>query len=194
MDFMSKCEDNAFDLAICDPPYWPSKDNRGEIRTTGYVQSAIRLGEQPDDKFFNEIRRISKEQIVWGANNYNYPFKGYAVWNKTNIPDKFTMSKCEIASLSDGLSTVSKMFSYPSTVNGKKRIHPTQKPVELYEWLLRTFTKSPCSIIDPFLGSGSSRIAAYQMGYDFTGCELNKDYYDAQEVRFANFKKQVKLF
>jgi len=136
------------------------------------------------EDLYNELRRVSKAQIIWGANNYGFPFKGFVIWDKTNIPDKFTMSKCELASLSSNLSTVSKIFRAPSTITGLHRIHPTQKPVELYAWLLNTYAKKGWKIFDPMMGSQSSRIAAYKLGFDFVGCELDKTYFESGCQRF----------
>lgn len=132
----------------------------------------------------NELCRVSKSQIIWGANNYGMPFKGFVVWDKTNIPDKFTLSKCEIASLSQNLSQTSKIVRLPSSFFGLKRIHPTQKPVELYAWLLQNYAQKGAVIFDPMMGSQSSRIAAYKLGFDFVGCELNKEYFDIGCERF----------
>ena len=141
MEFMRTVPDKYFDLVIADPPYWSPEENTGRIRTTGNVQSSLILGDKLGANLYNELCRVSKNQIIWGANNYGFPFKGFIVWDKTNIPDNFTMSKCEIASVSDGLSTVSKLFRCASTKTGKQRIHPTQKPVDLYCWILKTYTK-----------------------------------------------------
>jgi site-specific DNA-methyltransferase (adenine-specific) len=181
---MRTLPDKAFQLAIADPPYWSPEENTGRIRTTGNVQSSLNLGETMGEELYKELCRISEAQIIWGANNYGFPFKGFVVWDKTNIPDKFTMSKCEIASVSDNLSTVAKMFRAPSTITGLHRIHPTQKPVELYAWLLKTYAEEGWRIFDPMMGSQSSRIAAYKMGFDYVGCELDKEYFAKDCERF----------
>ena len=139
LEYMKSLPDKAFTLAIADPPYWAPEENTGRIRTSGNVQSSLVLGAKLNEAMYSELCRVSKYQIIWGANNYGFPFKGFVVLDKTNIPDKFTMSKCEIASVSENLSTVSKMFRAPSTVTGLLRIHPTQKPVELYGWLLENY-------------------------------------------------------
>ena len=137
MEYMANIPDKFFDLVIADPPYWNPEEQTGKIRTSGNIQSSLNLGDKPQKIFFNELSRVSKFQIVFGANNYGYPFKGFIVWNKTNIPDDFTMSKCEIASISENLSKVSKMVSIPSSA--KNRFHPTQKPIELYAWIIGTY-------------------------------------------------------
>ena len=184
LEYMRTLPDKAFDLAIADPPYWSSNEQTGRIRTTGNIQSTLDLGEKMGKELYIELCRVSKAQIIWGANNYGFPFKGFVVWDKTNIPDKFTMSKCEIASLSENLSTVSKIFRAPSTVTGLHRIHPTQKPIELYGWLLSTYGGGKKSVFDPMMGSQSSRIAAYKLGFDYVGCEINKEFFDKGCERF----------
>lgn len=182
MQYMATIPDKFFDIVIADPPYWNPEEQTGKIRTVGNIQSSLNLGNKPQEVFFKELSRISKFQIVFGANNYGYPFKGFIIWNKTNIPDDFTMSKCEIASVSENLSKVSKMVSIPSSA--KDRFHPTQKPISLYSWILSTYANGGGKIFDPMMGSQSSRIAAYQLGYDFWGCELDKDYFDKGCERF----------
>ena len=177
MEYMRTLPDKYFQLAIADPPYWSPEECTGRIRTTGNKQSSLELGEKLNGLLYAEICRVSKAQIIFGANNYGYPFKGFIVWDKTNIPEKFTMSKCEIASLSESLSKVAKIFRCASTITGQKRIHPTQKPVELYIWLLQNYAKKGDRIFDPMMGSQSSRIAAYKMGLDYCGCELDNQYF-----------------
>lgn len=194
-EYMKSLADKSIDLIIADPPYLPENENTGTIRTTGNKQSSLVLGGAPSDEVFQEMFRVSKHQIIWGANNFGYPFQGFVVWEKTNIPDDFTMSRCEIASLDKGLSRVSKMVRMPSSArNGEKRIHPTEKPVELYGWLLNKYAKEGWTIFDPFLGSQSSRIAAYELGFDFFGCEINEEFYKKGCERFNNHIKQLKLF
>lgn len=195
LELMRSMADKSVDLIIADPPYLPESENTGTIRTTGNKQSSLVLGGAPSSEVFEEIFRVSKHQIIWGANNFGYPFQGFVVWDKTNIPDKFTLSKCEIASLDKGLSRVSKVVRLSSFApSGEKRIHPTQKPIALYEWLLSTYAKADWTVLDPFLGSGSSRIACDKFGCNFVGCELDKGFYDLQEERWRIYKSQLKLF
>lgn len=181
LEYMRSLPDKHFDLCIADPPYRDAKDNHPqyEMRNVGFSQS---LGNKPDKEMLNEIFRVSKNTIIWGANNFDYPFKGFIAWDK-QVRGADRYSQVEIASLSEGLSTVSKYVSI-SCLDKTGKIHPTQKPIALYSWLLDNYAKGGGKIFDPFLGSGSSRIAAYKKGYDFYGCELDKDYYEAQEVRF----------
>src|SRR5690606_15285752 len=125
-----------------------------------------------------QLYRISKEQIIFGANNFQLPpFKGFVVYKKKTISEEFTMSMCEIASLSEGLGTVSKWVELAP--QDKNRIHPTQKPVALYKWLLKTYANPGDKILDTHLGSGSIAIACYDMGHDLVGYEIDKEYFDA---------------
>lgn len=195
MELMRSMPDKSVDLIIADPPYLPENENTGSIRVTGNKQAKLVLGGAPSDEVFQEIFRVSKHQIIFGANNFGYPFQGFVVWEKTNIPDDFTMSRCEIASLDKGLSRVSKMVRMPSSAkHGEKRIHPTEKPIGLYGWLLNKYAKAGWTIFDPFLGSQSSRIAAYELGFDFCGCEIDEIFYEEGCKRFDNYTKQLKIF
>lgn len=195
LELMRSMPNKSVDLIIADPPYLPENENTGSIRVTGNKQAKLVLGGAPSDEVFQEIFRVSKHQIIFGANNFGYPFQGFVVWEKTNIPDDFTMSRCEIASLDKGLSRVSKMVRMPSSAkHGEKRIHPTEKPIELYGWLLNKYAKTGWTIFDPFLGSGSSRIASDKLGFDFVGCEIDKTFYDLQEKRWKEYKTQLELF
>ena len=190
MEYMATLPDKAFDLAIVDPPYRSVNKPTIDMRNNNFISN---FGFKPDIEFFNELFRVSKEQIIWGANNFTLPnYKGFVVWEKTSIPEKFTMSMAEIAYLSEGLGTVSKIFKHrPQDPN---RIHPTQKPVALYEWLLMNYAKEGDKILDTHLGSGSSRIAAHKLGFEFVGCEIDKYYFEAQEERFKLETMQKNLF
>lgn len=186
MDVMRKYPDGYFDLALIDPPYRDDKECTGTIRTAGNKQSSLAFGGKPTQEYWDELRRISKHQIVFGANNYGIPFKGYIVWDKTNIPDKFSMSKCEIASVDDKLSTVGKICHFSSSPRRGTRIHPTQKPVDLYLWILEHYAKKGWRVIDTHLGSGSSAIASSLFGIDeFVGVEINKEFFDSAVERIT---------
>jgi len=200
MDFMKTCKDNEFDIAICDPPYrdqnQPTKEMRSASKksnTKRFVKTEI-LGKKPTIDFYNEACRVSKEQIIWGANNFDFPpYKGFVVWEKTNIPEDFTMSMVEIASLSEGLSTTAKIFRGTSNRGGHS-IHSTQKPVSLYDFLLKYYAEKGQKILDTHLGSGSSAIAAHYFGCDFVGMEIDKDYYEEACERFKAETAQEALF
>lgn len=177
LEYMKTIPDKFFDLCIADPPYRDESENapQKEMRDKGMDN----FGNKPTQIFFDEMERVSKAQIVWGANNFGYPFKGFVAWDKmVRGADRY--SQVEIASLSENLGTVSRYVQISCHFKGK--IHPTSKPVELYAWLLNTYGEG--KIFDPFLGSQSSRIAAYKLGFDFWGCEINKEFFDKGNERF----------
>ena len=192
---MREMPDKVFDLLIADPPYRDMSENQPtkDMRRNGTME---RFGNKPSKEMFSEMFRISKEQIIFGANNFELPqYKGFIVWRKKTISEDFTMSMAEIAYISEGLGTVSKVFEcQPQGRAGDPRIHPTQKPIELYSWIFSQYAKKGWRIIDPFLGSGSSRIAAYDAGLDFVGYEIDKEYFDKQEERYQRHISQISLF
>jgi site-specific DNA-methyltransferase (adenine-specific) len=193
MEFMKECEDNAYDLAIVDPPYRDQNQPTKDMRANGDMKS---LEGRPDKNYFDELVRVSKNQIIWGANNFQLPqFKGFVIWEKLTISQKFTMSMAEIASLSEGLSTVSKIIKYaPQGKPDDPRIHPTQKPKELYRWLLKNYAKKGDKILDTHGGSMSSAIACHDMGFDLDIIELDKDYFKVARERFENHTQQIRMF
>lgn len=155
----------------------------------------------PDKTYFDELLRVSKNQIIWGANHFisKIPYDAHCwlVWNKLNGDTDF--ADCELAWTS--FNNAVRMFTFRwagmlqgNMKNKEERIHPTQKPVALYEWIYKLFAKAGDKILDTHLGSGSSRIAAYNAGLDFTGIEIDKYYFDKQEERFAEHIKQGNLF
>lgn len=195
LDILRTLPDKSYELALIDPPYWADNECVGSIRTTGNKQSNLALGGQPTQEFWDELYRVSKHQIVFGANNFGIPFKGFIVWDKTNIPDEFTLSKCELASVSEGLSKVAKVYRCSSAARGgEKRFHPTSKPVELYEWILMKYAEEGWKILDTHLGSASSAIAAHNLNMEFLGVEINKEYYDKAVNRVKTHVSQLRLF
>ena len=191
MEYLKGVESGAFDLAICDPPYnIVSQQKRGigsRIDKTGKMNDWN--GKVPDSAFFNEIFRISKNQIIWGANNFTLPPTEYfCIWNKHQTVPNF--ASAEYAWVSPGLKQPALVFemgihAHNSSIN---RIHPTEKPVALYKWLLQNYARPGDKIFDPMMGSQSSRIAAWDMGFDYVGCERDADYFKDGEARF---KKHV---
>ena len=194
MEALKKMKDNQFNLAIVDPPYRKAKEND----MNQWNRKTIKEGRlknwnnKPKKDYFEELFRVSKNQIIWGANNFEFEFKGFVVWRKKSISFKFNMSMCEIASLSEGLSTISKMFEF--IPQQKNRIHPTQKPVKLYEWLLMNYANEGDKILDTHLGSGSIAIAAHNLGFDLEGYELDTEYFEAATKRLKQHTKQQRLF
>jgi site-specific DNA-methyltransferase (adenine-specific) len=151
---------------------------------------------KPPPEYFEELARVSKHQIIWGANYFEMPpTRCFVVWRKLNIPlDGFSMSPVEYAWTSF-FENASMVELYSSGGAGREsRFHPTQKPVELYTWIFKKYAKSGMKILDTHLGSGSSRIAAYNANLDFWGYEIDKYYFDKQEERFAKCKSQQSLF
>lgn len=193
MEYMAGCGDNEFNLAIIDPPYRDENQPTADMRKNGSMDS---ICGRPDVAFFDELRRCSVEQIIWGANNFQLPqFKGFVIWKKKTISEDFTMSMCEIASISEGLGTVSKLFECePQGKKSDPRIHPNMKPIALYKWLLSKYSKPDQRIFDSHLGSGSSAIAAHYFGCEFVGCEIDKDYFNAAVERFKRETRQVDMF
>jgi len=221
MEAMREFPDNFFDIAFVDPPYGRGESG-GRRRDNNVTQNNVSsLGvkapfhqkkhwdsKPPDRVYFDELFRVSKHQIIWGCNYYDYPMPGgRIVWDKCN--DGSDQSDCEIAYCS--MISKVKIFRYMwrGMMQGKsikeghiqqgnkklneKLIHPTQKPVLLYSWGLITFAQPGMKILDTHLGSGSSRIAADQFGCDFWGYEIDRDYFISQEKRFSDFKAQMVL-
>lgn len=189
LTYMQSLPDKYFDLCIADPPYSIERFKRGSLRiaTGDKYKDGIKWDNAPADDVFNEMFRVSKNCIIWGANNFQLPKSEYfIVWNKEQTVDNFASleyawTNCKVPA---------KLFTYSihKCMAERKReggkIHPTQKPISLYSWILDNYAKQGYKIFDPFLGSGSSRIASYKKGFDFYACELDKDYFEAQEERF----------
>lgn len=192
MEFMKNYPDNHFELAIVDPPYGlpdRSKNGAGKLKNRA-IQGMYQKGWdiKPDEKYFNEILRVSKNQIIWGGNYFNLPpTRGFIIWDKLQPWANF--AACEFAW--NSIDGVAKIFRFDNRVSGK--IHPTQKPVKLYQWLLKNYAKEGDKILDTHLGSGSSRIAAYEMNFDFYATELDKDYFEAAEERYQEHIKQMRF-
>ena len=200
MNVMKQYADNHFDLAIVDPPYGINRAGQNETFTKlkkhkrKYFEDKKWDYDIPNESYFNELFRVSKNQIIWGANyftQYLHSSMGWIFWDKGQV---LTMSDGELAftSFQKALRRI-KINRGQLMIEGGT-IHPTQKPVKLYKWLLTNYAKPGDKILDTHLGSGSSRIAAYDMGFDFVGFELDKEYFEAQEKRFNTFKQQLKLF
>jgi site-specific DNA-methyltransferase (adenine-specific) len=196
LEGMKQCPDKYFDLAIVDPPYGIGI-NHNMGRRKGDKKSNYKPAywdkEAPPAEYFNEMFRVSKDQIIWGANHFisRMPKDSscWLMWDKMFSED-LSFAQYELAWTS--FDSVCKKFTKDPKEH--ERFHPTQKPVALYKWLLKNYAKEGDKILDTHLGSGSSRIAAADMGFDFLGYEIDKDYFDAQEKRFQQYKSQLKLF
>lgn len=147
----------------------------------------------PPPEYFQELARVSKNQIIWGANYFGLPpTRCFLVWRKLSISENFSMAMAEYAWTS--FNDNAKVFEAAPQGNTEKRFHPTQKPVALYAWIFQRYAKPGDKILDTHLGSGSSRIAAYDAGLDFVGCEIDKVYFDLMQERFDRHTAQGNLF
>ena len=199
LPFMKQCEDNQFDLAIVDPPYGIERFKKPS-GTTRFKSSKLMQEEgltwdkKPSKEYWSELFRISKNQIVWGANNFEMPPSEYfCIWNKKQTVDNFATA--EYAWVSMGLKKPAKMFDYGiHKHNHTTKIHPTQKPVDLYRWLLQNYAEEGQTIFDSHLGSGSIAIACDDMGFDLVGLEIDKEYFDKANKRIELARKQQSLF
>lgn len=180
--YMKTIPDKHFDLAICDPPYQLKKSSvqgSGKLKTRTLNKHDMSWDIAPPPEYWQELFRISKNQIVWGGNYFDLPpTRCFICWDKVQPWENF--SQVEYAWTS--FDSPAQLFRFDNRTGNK--IHPTQKPVELYAWLLRKYAKPGDRIFATMIGSGSSRIAAYKMGFDFVGCELDKEYFDKGCERF----------
>jgi site-specific DNA-methyltransferase (adenine-specific) len=199
VEFMRGLPDKAYDLAIVDPPYGIKRDGMKKSTSSHGGRKAYDFKgwdeKIPDEKYFIELMRISKNQIIFGANyftKYLPPSMGWLYWNKGQA-GMLGSSDGELAFSSFQIALREILINRVELLK-EGTIHPVQKPILLYKWLLKNYAKPGQTIFDSHVGSGSSRIACYDMGFDFTGCELDADYYAAQEKRFADHIAQLDLF
>ena len=206
MEYMKTLPDKCFDLVIADPPYGIKEDglknhSRSKLaKAQEYTPKDWDKQAMPKE-FFDELIRVSKNQIIWGANHFisqiPYDSPCWIVWDKDNGNNDF--ADCELAWTS--FKTAVRRFKYrwagmlqENMKDKERRIHPTQKPVDLYGWLLLNYAPQRGVIFDPMMGSQSSRIAAHRLGFDYVGCELDKEYFDKGNERFKQETSQLSLF
>lgn len=192
MEGMKDIPDKYFDLAIVDPPYGIGINSSGRL---GHYGGSGKTwdSEIPNESYFKELFRVSKNQIIWGGNYFEMkPTRGFVIWDKKQ-PEGVSFASCEYAWSSFDRSA--KTF-YMSPINAEKgfRIHPTQKPVTLYEWLLNNYAKQGDKILDTHVGSASSLIACYNLGFEYVGFELDEDYYKMACKRLEARKNQMDIF
>jgi site-specific DNA-methyltransferase (adenine-specific) len=206
MLLMSRYPDNYFDLAIVDPPYGIGEDGGDKKRGTKGIKTPMYTKKNwdcsiPNKCYFNELVRVSKNQIIWGANHFieNIPLANsscWIVWDKDNTGD---FADCELSWTSFKTAVRKFEFRWNGMLQGdmknkENRIHPTQKPVALYKWLLDKYAKEGDKILDTHLGSGSIAIACHEYGFELTACELDTEYFEKAIQRINNHVAQQKLF
>lgn len=207
MDYLPKMSDHEFDLAIIDPPYGIGESNRCNNRHRQYfnIYHTFDWDDKPaDPEFFIELKRVSKNQIIWGANHFlsNFPVDildspCWIFWDKNRESQDFADGELAWTSFKSAVRQFTFLwdgFRQGDMKNKEKRIHPTQKPVKLYEWLLKNYAQKGDKILDTHLGSGSSVIACYNLDFSITGFEIDKVYYDAMIERIKEHMKQGRLF
>jgi site-specific DNA-methyltransferase (adenine-specific) len=199
MELMARYEDNHFDLAIVDPPYGinASEMTMGSGKNKKYKKGKKWDNETPSLEYFNELKRVSKNQIIWGGNYFTdklKPTRCYVFWDK-GINGDCDFADGELAWCSFDKVLRIAPIRYKGFLGADKvRIHPTQKPVKLYEWLLMNYAKEGDKILDTHLGSGSIALACHNLKYDLTACELDKDYYEASMKRLKEHQQQLTMF
>jgi site-specific DNA-methyltransferase (adenine-specific) len=213
MTFMREQPDKAFDLAIVDPPYFDGPNQNGfygkGVSNLGVKRQKHYAGtaewKVPDADYFYELLRVSKNQIIWGANHFAGAFDssspGWIVWDKDNGASSFADAELAYTSFAKGVRIFKYLWMgmHQGQMGGNKklnevRIHPTQKPIRLYEWILQNYATAGQKILDTHLGSGSSAIAAHNMGFDFVGTEIDKAYFDAAQERVKFAMAQTTIF
>ena len=200
MTYMAGLPDKAFDLAIVDPPYGigANKMTLGNGKRIVFRGGSDWDVTAPPIEYFNELIRVSVNQIIWGANHFvetlHLNSRAWIVWDKGTGDNDFADGELAWTSFDRVLKIFKKTWVGANAKDGIDRIHPTQKPIALYKWLLKNYAKEGDRILDTHLGSGSSSIAAYDGGFDFVGCEIDKDYFDAAKKRFDIHCMQQKLF
>jgi site-specific DNA-methyltransferase (adenine-specific) len=199
MDYMAQCEDDAFDLAIVDPPYGIGANKM----TLGNGKNKIYRGEKdwdleiPPKPYWIELKRVSKNQIIWGGNYFELPpSKCWVVWDKNNGKSDFADGEMAWTSFNKPMR-IKKIHWCGSASNWEDtngKIHPTQKPVKLYEWLLMNYANEGDKILDTHLGSGSIAIACHDMKFDLVGCEIDQEYFSSAVQRYERHKTQLSIF
>ena len=195
MNVMKKYDDDYFDLAIVDPPYGIGMDG-GNVGYKGFNNFVKKNWDKdiPEKEYFDELFRVSKNQIIWGGNyflNYLGNTRCVIMWDK-QISEDFSLAMLEMAWTS--FDKLAKIYKQSVPKNKYDKIHPTQKPVKLYEWLLHNYAEKGQKILDTHLGSGSIAVACHYFGVDLVGIEIDEEYYNKAKERIDNLTKQKTLF
>jgi site-specific DNA-methyltransferase (adenine-specific) len=197
MDLMQRLPDKSIQLACVDPPYGIERfknvtttPSSKDVHAKRFQRMETVNNDKPSDEYWSELFRVSKNQIVWGANNFELPPSEYFLcWNKQQAMPNF--ATLEYAWVSMGLKKPAKLFTHSiHKHNQVDKVHPTQKPIPLYDWILQNYAKEGDTILDTHLGSGSSRISAAKAGLPFIGCELDEEYFYKHCKRFDAFTAQ----
>jgi site-specific DNA-methyltransferase (adenine-specific) len=192
MDIMAQYPDKHFDLAVVDPPYGIDRNGMNMGNSIFNTDSKQWDKSIPESGYFLELLRVSKNAIVWGGNYFAHHLPSsqyFAIWDKGETMYGRDFAECEYAWVKSGGTRI-----FKKCPNQSNRIHPTQKPVKLYDWIYKNYLPEGGKVIDTHLGSGSNRIAADKAGnINFVGCELDKEYFDAQEKRWSNYKAQLTI-
>ena len=205
---MKEYPNNYFDLAVVDPPYGINADIKNSTdkkQSSKSASKSINYGSQkwdsdvPTKEYFIELFRVSKEQIIWGVNYYPFDFLagGRIYWNKCVTMPTYSDGELAYCSLLNSIKSVTIAWHgmiQHDMKNKETRIHPTQKPIKLYDWIFKNYATEGMKILDTHLGSGSSRIAANKANLNFTGCEIDKEYFEKSQKRYNDFVSQVRLF
>lgn len=199
MELLKATPDKFYDLAIVDPPYGIARfGNRVELSNRLCKEAKLNKWDvKPTQEYFNELTRVSEFQIIWGANNFTLPESEYfIVWDKQQTVDNFASAEYAWTNIKMPAKvfrhSIHQVMATRKEDGGK--IHPTQKPIKLYEWLLTNYAKTGEKILDTHLGSGSHAIACNNLGFELTACELDKDYYEASIKRIQQATAQERLF
>lgn len=195
MDGMRDFPDKHFELAICDPPYGININmNMGRKKGRRRDHAEKRWdNEAPNQEYFDELFRVSRNQIIWGGNYFRLPItKSWIFWDK-EVPVGVSFADGELAWTSFEKTLIKARIPYSGFIGSEGKIHPTQKPIALYKWLLKNYAKKGDKILDTHVGSASSLIACEDMGYEYIGFELDEDYFNAATKRLNDFKAQVRM-
>ena len=192
MEYMKNMADNEFELAIVDPPYGIGI-NQMRMGSRETVKPSDKKWDDniPSNKYFDELMRVSKNQIIWGGNYFNlHPSRAFVIWDKGESMYGRSFAECEYA----WVSIDSSAKIYKLNPIQLERFHPTQKPVALYKWLIKNYAKQGDKILDTHVGSASSLIACYEMGFEYTGFEIDEEYYNKAVERLEAVKAQTTIF
>lgn len=202
MEAMKEMEDNQFDLAIVDPPYGigANKMTLGNGKRKVYRGKEDWDAKPPSKEYFNELFRVSKNQVIWGSNHFIEQFSRnsscWLFWDKGTGENDFADGELAWTSFNGAMRKVfiSWVGANAKEKNENDRVHPTQKPVKLYEWILMKYAKDNDKILDTHLGSGSIAIACHNLGFDLTGYEIDEEYFSAAVKRYQQHKNQLRIF